>query len=337
MAHVYLMKSDLKVGFSQGQLIVKEREEPKEQKIPFCNVDSINVFGAPQISTQLIRECLLSGVTVGYYTEDGHYCGRITPSNHADPLRQRKQILLTGNKEFCLSWAKLVVEAKIKNSLSFLASMEEIYDFTSDDIKGITHSLQYLKQADDIDVVFGLEGNAAREYFSCLSKLVIDPLFSFNGRSPRPPKDPINAMLSYGYTFLHRNIIGAIERHGLHPHFGFMHKMKRDHEALASDLVEDYRAFLVDRTVIDLVNSGKVSLNDFSRAKNNGIYLSKDLIRKLTNSLTNTLAEKIQFDAMYGNCCSYGFHAALDRKICSVIDAIDAGDASMYRPFFWVE
>ena len=65
MAHVYLMKSDLKVGFSQGQLIVKEREEPKEQKIPFCNVDSINVFGAPQISTQLIRECLLSGVTLG--------------------------------------------------------------------------------------------------------------------------------------------------------------------------------------------------------------------------------------------------------------------------------
>lgn len=116
-----------------------------------------------------------------------------------------------------------------------------------------------------------------------------------------------------------------------------MHKMKRGHEALASDLVEDYRAFLVDRTVIDLVNSGKVSLGDFSRAKNNGIYLSKDLIRKLTNSLTNTLTEKIQFDAMYGNCCSYGFHAALDRKICSVIDAIDAGDASMYRPFFWVE
>ena len=109
----------------------------------------------------------------------------------------------------------------------------------------------------------GYEGNAAKCYFGCYAKLLSDTGFSFDGRNSRPPKDPVNALLSYGYSILHRSIVGAIERHGLHPYFGFLHAVQRGHAALASDLIEDYRAFLVDKAVLSFVRSGVVSRRRF--------------------------------------------------------------------------
>ena len=85
MTHLYLTRSDIKLGFSQGQLVVKGSADEPERRLPFCNVESINVFGNPQISTQLVRECLLANVPVGYYSEDGHYFGRAVSSDHVDP------------------------------------------------------------------------------------------------------------------------------------------------------------------------------------------------------------------------------------------------------------
>lgn len=85
MTHLYLTRSDIKLGFSQGQLVVKGSADEPERRLPFCNVESINVFGNPQISTQLVRECLLSNVPIGYYSEDGHYFGRAVSSDHVDP------------------------------------------------------------------------------------------------------------------------------------------------------------------------------------------------------------------------------------------------------------
>lgn len=85
MTHLYLTRSDIKLGFSQGQLVVKGSADEPERRLPFCNVESINVFGNPQISTQLVRECLLTNVPVGYYSEDGHYFGRAVSSDHVGP------------------------------------------------------------------------------------------------------------------------------------------------------------------------------------------------------------------------------------------------------------
>jgi CRISPR-associated protein Cas1 len=109
------------------------------------------------------------------------------------------------------------------------------------------HSLDNLHFAESVDASIGFEGNAAKEYFKCLSKAILPEEFKFRGRSTRPPKDPFNSMLSFGYSIFYRNIIGAIERHGLHPYFAFMHKSKLGHASLASDLIEDLRAPLVDK------------------------------------------------------------------------------------------
>lgn len=224
---------------------------------------------------------------------------------------------------------------KIKNSLSFLLSMGDVYAFSDEELKGMAHSLQCIDQASSVDEVMGFEGNAAKCYFQCYSKLFTGSGFCFEGRNSRPPKDPINALLSYGYSVLHRSITGAIERHGLCPYFGFMHKIKRGHAALSSDLIEEYRTFLVDRTVFGLVYSSEIDPEEFVSAQNGAVYMSKDLMERVTKALSDAVSRKAQFCQAYGDGYQYGFHAALDKKLCSVVDAIDAGDAMLYRPFLW--
>lgn len=335
MAHVYLTRNDIKLGFSQGQLIVKDANGDTDYRLPFCNVDSVNVFGNPQLSTQLIRECLSSSVPIGYYTEDGHYLGRAISPDHADPFRQKQQAILTNDAEFCLVWAQLVIEAKLRNSLSLLESFFDLYTFSGEDFNGIKHSLKLVSKTTSIDELLGFEGSAAKCYFSCYSKLFSDLGFSFEGRSSRPPKDPVNALLSYGYSVLHRNIIGAIERHGLNPYFGFMHKLSRGHAALASDLIEDYRAFIVDRSVISFVRSGDVSSADFMFRDDGAVYMSRDLMRSFTDFLSGEMAKRDSFFRVYEDRFLYGFHAALDKKLVSVVTAIESGEPMQYQPFIW--
>lgn len=335
MSHVYLTRSDVKLGFSQGQLTVKDANGDADYRLPFCNVDSINVFGNPQLSTQLIRECLSSVVPIGYYTEDGHYLGRSISPDHTDPFRQKQQALLTDDSKFCLVWAQLVIEAKLRNSLTLLESASDLYAFTNEDLKGIKHSLELVRKTVTVDELLGFEGSAAKCYFSCYSKLFSDSGFLFDGRSSRPPKDPVNALLSYGYSILHRNIIGAIERHGLHPYFGFMHKLQRGHAALASDLIEDYRAFIVDNAVLRFIRSGDASSDDFSFKDNGAVYMSKALMRTFTDFLSGEMAEKNKFFRAHGDEFLYGFHAALDKKLVSAIAAIETADATLYQPFIW--
>lgn len=335
MAHVYLTRSDVNLGFSQGQLVVREDGGGAERRLPFSNVDSINVFGNPQLSTQLIRECLSSAVPIGYYTEDGHYLGRAVSPEHVDPFRQKQQILLNEDNEFCLIWSKLVVESKLLNSIAVLRSSRDVFEFSDKELEGINHSIKCITKAASVDELMGYEGSAAKCYFACYGKLFSDCGFMFNGRTSRPPQDPVNALLSYGYSLLHRNIIGAIERHGLNPYFGFMHKLQQGHAALASDLIEDYRAFIIDRTVLSFLRSGEVVSGDFVYANNGAVYMSRKLMRAFTDALSGELAKKADFFGAYGDEFLYGFHVALDKKLMSALNAIDSGDPLKYQPFIW--
>lgn len=340
MTHVYLTRSDLKAGISQGRFTVKKRDDCDEREkcsIPLSAVDSINVFGTSQISTQLICQCLKDGIPVGYFSEDGHYFGRISAVEGIDPERHKKQILLTENGEFCLAWSKRVIHAKLFNSRVMLQSAHEIYTFNKKDMHGINHSMEYLKDADTVDMVLGYEGNAAKTYFQCLGHLIDNDDFLFSGRNSRPPKDPINAMLSYGYTLLQRNITGAIETHGLHPYFAFMHKIKRGHTALASDLIEELRSLFVDRIVLELVNSGEIDSSGFMQSYNSGIYMTRGVMKLLTDAFTDEMCSRRPYFLAYGDNKNYSFYSMLDKKICGVIDAIEKGDPRYYPPILWEE
>ena len=325
----------MKVGFSQGQVTIKSLGDAQERRIPFASVEGISVFGMAQLSTRLVRECIASGVRITYYSDDGHYFGSTSSSEHINPARQKRQIYLTDDDAFCLEWSSRVVEAKIRNSLALLRSFSGLCELTEEDVRGLQHSLDSLHYAETVDMVLGFEGNAAKAYFKCLSKAVQPEEMRFCGRSTRPPKDPFNSMLSFGYSILYRNVIGAIERHGLHPYFAFMHKLKLGHAALASDIVEDLRAPLVDRIVLEFVNAGEVGPDDFEPNAAGAIYMKRETMRRLTRQFTRVMVKGLPFFAAYGDDKSYGFQVMLDKKLGSAMAAIEKGDASLYKPFVW--
>lgn len=314
---------------------MKQLDGGAERALPFGTVDGIAVYGTAQLSTQLVRACIRADVPIGYYTEDGSYIGSACSRDHVDPARQKRQVLLTDDEAFCVEWSRRVVGAKIRNSLALLDSMHGEHVFSEGETGGLRHALDSLCYAESVDMAIGFEGSAARAYFQCLAKLVRNDAFAFNGRSTRPPKDPFNSMLSYGYSLLYRNIVGAIERHGLHPSFGFMHKIKRGHAALASDLIEDYRAPLVDRTVLELVNGGEVDASGFTPSEGGGLYMSREVMAKLTGRLSDILAERGRFLLVGGDGKRYGFQAMLDQKVNTAIEAIERHDATLYQPFVW--
>ncbi len=329
------MDSRLKLGIRDGQIAVTNLEDGSERCVPLAQVDGISVFGCAQLSTQLIRACISENIQIGYYSEDGHYFGSISSNQHIDPGRQKRQIMLTDDAGFCLEWSRRIIEAKIRNSISLLVAMGDVYDFTADDLAGLYHSLGSLKSAETVDMVLGFEGNAAKAYFTCLPKVLRNEDFAFRGRSSRPPRDPFNSLLSYGYSLLYRDIIGAIDRHGVHPYFAFMHRLRFGHAALASDLIEEFRAPLVDRTVVDLVNEGVVELSDFQKNESGAFYLRKDAARRVINRFSEAIVKDCRYFLSSGDRKSYGFQAMLDKKIVMLLRAIELRDASAYQPFVW--
>ena len=335
VSHLYLIESNVKVGFKQGEAIVTHLDDGSEQRLPFSSIEDVSVFGMAQLSTRFVRECISSNVPVCYYSDDGHFFGSTNSFDRINPARQKKQVYLTDDAGFCLGWARTIIEAKIQNSLAMLETVRGLCELTDEDTKGLRHSLDNLRYAESVDAVLGFEGNAAKCYFKCLSKAVLPEELRFSGRSSRPPKDPVNSMLSFGYSILYRNIIGAIERHGLHPYFAFMHKMKSGHAALASDLIEELRAPMVDKLVIDFVNSGEVSADDFTSNGTGAIYMNRETIRNLTALLSRSMIKGSPYFLPYGDAKSYGFQVMLDKKIDSAIEAIEAADPAAYRPFLW--
>lgn len=184
LSHIYLTRSDIKAGYNSGRIVISETKSGMERSIPLSAVDGISVFGQAQLSTQLIRECLVSNIPIVYYSEDGHYFGMTSSFERIDPIRQKRQIALTDNLKFCLEWSKQLVSAKIRNSIALLESKSDVYQFSRDETKGLYHSLRNLALADDVDTVLGFEGNAAKNYFQCLAKVVEDKTLFLKGEAP---------------------------------------------------------------------------------------------------------------------------------------------------------
>lgn len=335
MAHIYVVDSSTSLGLRQGQLIIRNPTLKHERSISLANVDGISIFGMAQLSTQLIRTCLSENISVGYYTDDGHYIGKTSSFSALNPDIQKRQVYLTDNTCFCLGWSRVVISAKIKNSLRLLESACNCCEEANRITCPLWRALRNLGNAASVEECIGYEGDAAKRYFFCINKLIERATFYFSGRSSHPPRDAFNSMISYGYSLLYRNIIGAIERHGLHPYFSFMHRPRYGHAALASDLIEDCRAAIVDGTVLNAINSGLVPDDGFDTNEQGAVYMNRETAHKVTDLFSESLVRKRAYFAAAGDNRRYGFQTMLDMKLNSVVSAIENEDLAHYKPFVW--
>ena len=313
-----------------GNRIVVQYKDDSSKSLPVETLESIVILGSVQLTTQCMEECLTRGIPVAFFSKGGKYFGRFQSTSHTNAERQRMQSGLY-HQPFALDFAKIIISAKLKNQIVVLRRYTKDHDeSTIDCIQALINCRKKIESCENITSLLGYEGQGAKAYFKGLS-LVIEKDFSFSGRSRRPPLDEFNAMISLGYTILMNEIVAAIEMKGMNPYFGFMHRDHENHPTLASDLLEEWRAVLVDSTVMSLINGHEIHKEDYLfNPENQGCYLTKKGLRVFLNKFNKKLQTKTKYIPSVDFPVTFRQGIAL--QINTLSHAIECSDASFYKP-----
>lgn len=233
--------------------------------VPARDVDQVVAMGHGIASADALSLCLTQGIPIFLLTPSGHLKGAVD-SHHAAGLRlQRVQFERAADPEFTLRFAQAVAHGKLRNMALLLQRYTRRHDLPdfADRREEILRLAEDARDARDLDALRGYEGSAARAYFAAWRNLFAAH-WGFQGRERAPPPDPVNCMLSFGYTMLYHNLYCLIRRRGLNPHVGFLHVQDTSHAALASDLMEEFRPLAVDALVLNLLINNHVQLSDFA-------------------------------------------------------------------------
>jgi CRISP-associated protein Cas1 len=256
---LHVVEPGATVGRSGNELLVRV-PDGKTVRVPTANVGQVVIHGYAQITTQAIRLCVDREIGVSWVTQGGGIVGALTaPTSSAQ--RQLRQFSALVERPVALELSRRLVVAKIDSQLRYLLrasrSDEEREAPVTRAVQILRDSLSRVASATDIPSLLGYEGTAAAAYFGVFDKLLdseLGPAFAFSTRNRRPPKDRVNAVLSFAYGMLYREVLAAIIAVGLHPGMGFYHQPRSSAQTLALDLMELFRVPLVDMPVVAALN-----------------------------------------------------------------------------------
>lgn len=330
MSYLYVNESGSTISLEAGYFVVKN-QEGDIKKIPKETLESVGLFGNIHLTTPCVKECLERKIPVCYFSNSGYYFGKLESARNTNIFRLKKQIHASENKEFTLGFTKKIISAKIQNQHVLLHRYNRTVGAdVSEEETALKIAYGKIAVCQTIEQVLGHEGIAARNYFHGLAKL-IDPEFAFDGRNRMPPRDPFNAMISFGYTVLMQEIFGELENHGLTPYGGFMHQDRERHPTLASDLLEEWRAVIVDATVLSLIQGHEVSLGDFEKEEENcGIIMKKDTKKRFLHKLEMKMQSEMNYLSYISSKTS--FRKAIWLQVGELVKAIETGDYNKYEP-----
>ncbi|QDT05864.1 CRISPR-associated protein Cas4/endonuclease Cas1 fusion [Rubripirellula lacrimiformis] len=262
----------------QGDLLQAKVEGKVVQEIRMNDINQINLFGNIQLSTQTIQTALGRDVPIGYFTQKGYFYGVSGGLGVKNILVRRQQFRLADDREFCLDIARALVHGKIRNQRTLLMRNHREPDATS--LRDLKRYANRALKAESLASLLGIEGIAARVYFGDFAGMLkVDcgvstggegfataekqPAFQFRSRNRRPPRDPVNAMLSLAYSLLTKDCLVAATMVGLDPHLGFYHQVKPGKPALALDLMEPFRPLIAESVVLSAINTKMVTPDHF--------------------------------------------------------------------------
>jgi CRISPR-associated protein Cas1 len=281
---LYLNTPGLRVGKSGEVLQVKDKEMTV-QEIRIGDLCQVNLLGNVQISTQAIQTLCESGVPVSYFSMGGWFYGITTGMNTKNINLRRAQFRLADSGWFARSLARSLVAGKIRNQRVMLQRNHlEPKKSTLTSMKTLADSAE---SAESLEMLLGIEGTAARYYFEEFAGMikvgnagdggefdggradVSGPValnFDFRGRNRRPPRDPVNALLSLAYSMLAKDVTIACYAVGFDPYMGYFHQIRHGRPALALDLMEPFRPLIADSAVLSSINTRMVTAKDFVQA-----------------------------------------------------------------------
>jgi CRISPR-associated protein Cas1 len=267
---LYLNTQGLRVGRSGAVLQVKEKDAVV-QEVRMGEICQVNLMGNVQVSTQAVQSLCEAGIPICYFSMGGWFYGITTGLNQKNVFLRRAQFRLSEEEYFAKGLARKLVAGKIRNQRTIL--QRNHVEPPAVALAGLKEMAERAESAGSLEELLGLEGNAARMYFgefAGMMKVGDDgegeaPAFDFGGRNRRPPRDPVNAMLSLGYSLLAKDLTVACYAVGFDPYVGFYHQPRFGRPALALDLMEPFRPLIVDSAVLTAINTGMVGKRDFVR------------------------------------------------------------------------
>lgn len=267
---LYLLEHGSVLGKESERFVIRYQGEVK-QEIPAIHVDQIMVFGNAQITTQAMQFSLQKRIPIFLLSGQGHYYGVVDSFDTEPVLLHREQFLRAADDAFCQRLSVAVLRGKLCNSRLLLQRFSRHRDapVLVDAAEQLVGMIRQLDHAESLDQLRGYEGHAARIYFQAFSA-ALDPAWQFLNRNKNPPLDPVNAMLSYGYTLLFYNVYTFLRTRGLNPHVGYLHPLRQGHPALASDMMEEFRAIIVDSVVFNIAFNRKLTPDDFIMPSQDG-------------------------------------------------------------------
>lgn len=278
MTTVYIKEQGARVGRSGGRLVVYKDGQALES-FPIQQIDKLVLLGNVQLTAQATATLLEEQIDVAFLSSYGKYRGRLVGREGGNAALRLQQLRRAEEASFALQTARAIVDAKIHNQRVILqrqmgrttpvaqrgaAGAGFPFDRAGFEkaLQGMGRMQQRAAQARDLNSLRGFEGQAAVHYFAAVRSL-LDPGWSFARRAYHPPPDPFNALLSFLYSLLLKDVLAAVNLAGLDGHIGFFHEMAHGRPSLALDLMEEWRPVAADATALRLVNNGELKPEDF--------------------------------------------------------------------------
>lgn len=285
---LYVQTPGSSLHLESDTLRVVHPDQPGRKILPLARIDHLVLFGGVTITDDLLLRCADDRRSISWLTGFGRFRARVCGPTAGNPLLRRAQHRAHDDEVWRLSIAQRMVAGKIHNSRQVLLRAAR-------DATGAKQStlrvaaernaiaLNQTGQADDISILMGAEGLAARDYFAALPAMCPSATTPFQ-RTRRPPTDPVNCLLSFLYGMLRVAVHGALEQVGLDPYIGFLHGVRPGKPALALDLMEEFRPLLADRLVMTMLNRKELTENDFERLPGDVVRLTDNARRTVLNA-----------------------------------------------------
>jgi len=323
----------------EGETVAVKVENEIRLRVPVHTIGGIICFGQVSCSPYLMGFCAENGVTISFLTERGRFLARVQGPVSGNVLLRREQYRKADDPGYSADMAKSILTGKLANSRTVIQRALRDHGQKIDDaslsrtVAYLGRCLEALDRTNDLDVVRGIEGDAAHSYFNVFDHFIVAQKedFTFSERNRRPPLDNVNCLLSFLYTLLVHDIRSALESVGLDPAVGFLHRDRPGRPGLALDLMEEFRPFLADRLALSLINLRRVNARGFDKAESGAVLMDDDTRKVVLVAYQERKREEI-------------VHPFLDEKVTiGLLFHIQAmllarylrGDLDGYPPFIW--
>lgn len=272
-----------------GENILLLQDDEIKFRIPAVQLEQVVCMNYTGASPAVMKLCVDNNIALVFLNEYGRFLARVTGPVKGNIQLRRQQFLITEDEQQCVPVARNVIAGKIENCRQVLMrglrdhrqkiAAAEVENAATE----LRRSYEQVLKAENLQVIRGIEGAAAVNYFQALDHLILEDKdhFAMRSRNRRPPMDRFNALLSFLYTLLVSDITAALETVGLDPAAGFLHRDRSGRNSLALDLMEELRPYMADRLALSMINRRQMSAKDFEIKESGAVLMREDARKEL--------------------------------------------------------